>query len=93
MMLLCEDSVCGANLRESAAAVEAERGIVIVFSALQFPSLARARRVVSFIAHRNAKSQTNTYHARSFTDFSSAPFLNASGAAAFEMSPPSIVIP
>src|ERR1035437_1166130 len=32
-------------------------------------------------------------YARSFTAFSEAPFLNASGAAAFEMSPPSRVMP
>src|ERR1017187_5757094 len=33
------------------------------------------------------------FHTRSFTDFSVAPFLKATGDAALEMSPPSIVMP
>jgi len=57
-----EHPVSGANLRQSAAAVEAERGVVIVFKALQFSSLPRVRSGASFIAQRNAKSPSGAPH-------------------------------
>ena len=48
--MLGERAVGGADLRERAAAVEAERRIMIGFRALQFPSLLRRRGGVSFFA-------------------------------------------
>ena len=54
MVLLGEQPVGGADLRERAAAVEAERGVMIGFSALQFPSLTGRRRGASFIARRRS---------------------------------------
>ena len=51
MMLLGERQIRGADLRGRAAAVEAERGVMIFFSALQFPTLLRANGGVSFFAH------------------------------------------
>ena len=48
-MLFCKQTVGGANLRVGATAVEAERGVVVGFSALQCPSLAGAGGGVSFI--------------------------------------------
>ena len=52
MVLLGEQPVGGADLREGAVAVEAERGVMIDFSALQSPSLTSRRSGVSFIARR-----------------------------------------
>jgi len=49
MMLLGEHTIRGANLRERAAAVKAERGVVIGFRALQVFSLLRNGVHVSFI--------------------------------------------
>ena len=50
MMLLGQQPVSGTNLREGAATVEAERGVMIDFSVLQFLILAGEIRVVSFLA-------------------------------------------
>lgn len=49
MKLLGEQAIGGANLRERAATVESERGVMIFFSALQSRSLLRGNSVVSFI--------------------------------------------
>jgi len=58
MVLLGQHAVGGADLREGAAAVEAERGVIIGFSALQFPSLTGRRSGVSFIARRRSNEKT-----------------------------------
>ena len=50
MLLLGQQPVSGTNLREGAATVEAERGVMIDFSVLQFLILAGEIRVVSFLA-------------------------------------------
>jgi hypothetical protein len=57
-VLLGEQPVGGADLREGAAAVEAERGVMIDFRALQFPSLTGRRRGASFIARRRRNGET-----------------------------------
>ena len=57
MMLLGEQPVSGANLGKCAIAVEAERGVMIDFSALQFPSLPKGSRIASFIARTPAMTQ------------------------------------
>src|ERR1035437_6797654 len=54
MVLLGQQPVGGADLREGAVAVEAERGVMIGFRALQFPSLTSRRSGVSFIARRRS---------------------------------------
>ena len=49
MKLFGQHPVGGADLRERAAAVQAERGVMVVFRALQFPSLTKERSDVTFI--------------------------------------------
>jgi len=56
-MLLGEQPVSGADLCGGAAAVEAERGVMIYFSAFQFLSLLRVRNGVSFIARRRSPGE------------------------------------
>ena len=58
MVLLGQQPVGGADLRERAAAVEAERGVMIDFRALQLPSLTGRRRGVSFIVRRRRNGKT-----------------------------------
>src|ERR1035437_3355114 len=58
MVLLGEQPVGGADLREGAAAVEAERGVMIDFRALQLQSLTGRRRGASFIARRRRNRKT-----------------------------------
>ena len=53
MMMFGQQPVSGANLLEGAAAVEAERGVMIDFSALQSPTLPREICTASFIAPSN----------------------------------------
>ena len=50
MMLFGEQPIRGANLRVRAVTVEAECGVVIGFSRLQWPRLSGGRPGVSFIA-------------------------------------------
>src|ERR1019366_796370 len=52
VMLLGQHAVGGANLRQRTAAVQAERGVMIFFSALQFPKLLRRRGGGGVVAHR-----------------------------------------
>src|ERR1035437_8857277 len=52
MVLFGQHPVGSADLRERAAAVKAERGVVIVFGAWQFPSLLRGNDSVSFNQHQ-----------------------------------------
>ena len=49
MMPLGERTICCANVRDGAAAVEAKRGVMVLSSALQFPSLLCGNGIVSFI--------------------------------------------
>lgn len=53
MLMLGQQPVSGTNLCEAAVALEAERGIVIDLSALQFPILPGKIRLASFITPGN----------------------------------------